>query len=117
MRKNFPIFIILLVPALVLMFMVGMFVGARNSDETVVPVESLPVLPEAETGDSEVRLNLNTATAEELMSLPGIGEKLSQAIITYRNEIGTFQSVWQLEQISGIGVKTIERIEPYLTLS
>ena len=63
------------------------------------------------------KINLNTATAAELMELPGIGEKLSAAIVNYRSQIGTFQSIWQLDAVPGIGEKTIQKIEPYLTLS
>ena len=48
-------------------------------------------------------LDLNTATASDLESLPGIGPVLAQRIVTYRDESGPFRTVEQLAEVSGIG--------------
>ena len=53
--------------------------------------------------DDEGRLDINMATAEELDELKGIGEKLAQRIIDYRNECGGFMEIEELTLISGIG--------------
>ncbi len=59
-------------------------------------------------------LDLNTATAADLRKLPGIGPKLSQAIVDER-EKGAFKSVDDLHgRVKGIGGKTLERLRPYL---
>jgi competence protein ComEA len=55
-------------------------------------------------------VNVNTATAEELVRLPGIGEAKARAILDYRKERGAFKSVEQLREVKGIGDAALERI-------
>ncbi len=59
-------------------------------------------------------LNINTATAEELQTLPGIGPSMSQRIIQHRKEHGNFTSVDALTEVKGIGEKTLEKLKPYV---
>ena len=47
------------------------------------------------------------------MRLPGIGEKLSVKIIKYRNTYGKFRSIDDLQNVKGIGSKTVEKLKPY----
>ena len=61
-------------------------------------------------------LNLNTATAEELMSVDGIGEQRAASIISYREYLGGFTSVEQLKDISGFGDAIYEKVAPYFTV-
>jgi competence protein ComEA len=61
-------------------------------------------------------INVNTATLDELETLPGIGEVLAQAVVTYREEHGPFTSVDQLEAVSGIGPATLEEIRDLVTV-
>ena len=56
------------------------------------------------------RLDLNTATLEELQALPGIGPKLAKQILDYREECGKFFSVDELLEVPGIGEKKLEAI-------
>jgi competence protein ComEA len=60
--------------------------------------------------DKDVRININTALANELETLPGIGPARAQAIISYRNEEGYFKTVDELINVKGIGTKTLENI-------
>ena len=60
------------------------------------------------------KVNLNTATVEELTTLPKIGEKTAQLIINYRKEKGRINSPEDLLNIKGIGEKTLARIKPYI---
>ena len=61
-------------------------------------------------------LDLNRATAEELVELPGIGPVLAERIVAFREEHGPFRSVEDLLQVSGIGEATLEALRPYITV-
>jgi competence protein ComEA helix-hairpin-helix repeat region len=62
------------------------------------------------------RVNLNTATAAELETLPGVGPVLAQRIIAYREEHGGFRSVDELREVPGIGDATFAELEPRVTV-
>jgi len=57
-------------------------------------------------------LDLNSARLEDLMELPGIGEKLAQRLVEYRKSHGGFRSVEDLRNVRGIGAKRMERLRP-----
>ncbi|MEB1808154.1 MAG: helix-hairpin-helix domain-containing protein [Bacillaceae bacterium] len=61
------------------------------------------------------KININQATAEELQKLPGIGPAKATAIIAYRDENGPFQTVDDLQNVSGIGPKSIEKMRDEIT--
>jgi comEA protein len=56
-------------------------------------------------------IDLNTASAEQLISLPGIGPAKAQAIIDYRTQSGPFTTIEQLMKVKGIGLKTFEKLK------
>lgn len=58
---------------------------------------------------------LNRATAEELDAIPGIGPGLARRIVDRRETQGPFSEVEELQQVSGVGEKTLEKVRPYLT--
>jgi competence protein ComEA len=62
----------------------------------------------------ESRVNLNTADAEQLQSLYGIGEVLAGRIIDYREEVGAFLYIEEIMDVSGIGEKMFESIKDYI---
>ncbi len=62
------------------------------------------------------KVNINTATAEELESLPGIGPVTARAIVDYRRQVGGFHSVDNLLDVRGIGEKRLEQIRSYVTV-
>ena len=61
-------------------------------------------------------VNVNTATLDQLESLPGIGPALGQRIIDYREQHGPFHTVDDLLNVSGIGDKTLEDLRPLVTV-
>lgn len=79
---------------------------------TFVACSLLVALP-ALAGD---RVNINTATVEELQAVKGIGPKTADAIVAYRSEHGTFKSVAELENVKGVGEKSLKKIEDDLAI-
>lgn len=69
-------------------------------------------------GDSPVgaRINLNTASAEELGTLPRVGPVLAQRIVDWRTEHGKFTSVEELDAVDGVGPKMLEALLPLVTV-
>ena len=69
------------------------------------------------SGAALAALNLNSATKEELIALPGIGPAKAQAILDYRNAHGGFKSVEELKDVKGIGAKRFEKLKGELTVA
>lgn len=63
------------------------------------------------------KININTASVEQLVEIKGVGEVLAQRIIEYRQTYGVFKSLDELEQVKGVGRKTLDKLIPYLTIS
>jgi competence protein ComEA len=63
---------------------------------------------------SMAAININTADLAQLETLNGIGPTKAQAIIQYRKEHGSFKSVNELDNVKGIGLKTVQKIKPQL---
>ncbi|MBM7620337.1 competence protein ComEA [Bacillus tianshenii] len=66
-------------------------------------------------GAVDKKVNINTATEEELTTLSGIGPSKAQAIIEYREENGLFKSVDDMLNVTGIGEKSLEKIRDEIT--
>ena len=62
------------------------------------------------------KISLNTATLDELMMLPGIGEAKAEAIIKYREEVGAFQNIEELKEVNGIGDAIFDQIKENITI-
>ncbi len=63
----------------------------------------------------ESAVDVNTASEQQLMSVPGIGESLAKRIVQFRDKNGRFDKVDDLMKVQGIGEKSIEKLRPYLT--
>ena len=85
---------------------------ATTISATSAPQETEPT--EADTPDGP--LDLNSATLEQLDTLPGIGPTIAQRILDYRVAYGPFTSVAELLNVSGIGEKRLEAIWDLVTI-
>jgi competence protein ComEA len=66
---------------------------------------------------SGVLVNINSATLDELLTLPGIGEDKANRIIRYREENGPFSSIEEITKVSGIGATTFEKLKNLITVA
>ncbi|MBL7067721.1 MAG: helix-hairpin-helix domain-containing protein [Candidatus Marinimicrobia bacterium] len=82
------------------------------SAETVAKEEK----PISDETTAFLKINLNSASAEDFMRLPKIGKVTAQRIIDYRNKHGRFSSIDELLNVKGIGEKTFERIKGEVTI-
>ena len=107
-----PLVLICVIAAM--LFSLGYVIGRLHRSVVVsLPKTQIeePAL-QAEPG----KLDLNSATKDELMLLPGVGEKTADAILAYREDVGSFISVDELLSVNGLGEKKLEAIRPYVTV-
>jgi competence protein ComEA len=92
----------------------ALFVPAVNQ----AVVDNIPpnLAPPVQRSMPPVLVNINTATQEELESLPEIGPELAQRIITYRTENGPFRSTEAIQDVPGIGSTIFARIQDLITV-
>lgn len=121
--KNTGTFWLVLILCISLAFTAGLFIG-RNANHTDISLSSRPTETGTSTETSSQQssdvitglININTATCEELQTLPGIGEVIARRIVDYREENGNFQTVQDIAQVDGIGAKRLEAIIDLITV-
>jgi competence protein ComEA len=62
------------------------------------------------------KVNINTASVEQLTTLPGVGPKLAARIVEYRQKSGSFRSAQELLNVRGIGEKNFTKLEAWLSV-
>ena len=100
---------------LVLVSMVFLGVGSGPTSGLAAPAG--PAADDASkksAAAAELRVNVNTATSEELTALPGIGDTIAARIVTYRKKNGSFGKIEELMNVKGIGEKTFLRLQPHV---
>ena len=116
--------VMVIVTLLFCAFSVGYFLG-RSTGKTVIQLSTIATAPPTEepsdltnptTETHAFPLNINTATAQELTLLPGIGETLASRIVSYRDTHGSFETLAELLNVEGLGEKKLETILDYITI-
>lgn len=92
----------------------GMQIYVPSKQEAVTPPA---LLSSTENSVQNSKLNLNTASKNELTQLPGIGEVKAEAILSYRDTNGKFQTIEELMNIPGIKEATFEQIKDLITVT
>lgn len=100
-----------------LCLLLGIFLG-RNLNKSYVPVQSAVNAQTQPTVDGKPlydgKIDINTATLQQLQLLPGIGETMAQRILDYRTEHGNFKTIEELMNVNGIGEKKFEELRDYV---
>jgi competence protein ComEA len=86
----------------------------EGHDSVTIAAEQGASLADRSTGIAYRRVNVNTATPDELLVLPGIGPKRAEALVQWRDKNGPFCSLSDLLEVRGIGQRTLDRISPYV---
>ncbi|WP_394221854.1 ComEA family DNA-binding protein [Alteromonas gracilis] len=100
-----------LVSGLLVLSALAVQIPAVSAQETARETESAGTSLHAQQ-----LIDLNNATVEQLVALPGVGQSKAKAIVKYREEVGPFLEVAQLTQVKGIGEKMLSKIESYVVV-
>jgi competence protein ComEA len=80
-------------------------------------IGSVSVLAQkSNAGQPSEKVNLNSATAEQLQALPGIGPSIAKSIIDHRTKVGKFNRIEEIINVKGIGEKKFQKIKDRLVL-
>jgi competence protein ComEA len=90
-------------------------VGSLGAASAVAAAQSKAPSAKAAPAPASI-VNLNTATASQIATLPGIGETAAQRIIEYRDKNGGFKKVEELMNVKGIGEKSFLKLKPLVTV-
>ncbi len=77
---------------------------------------SVSVLAQKSSPSTTEKVNLNSATAEQLQSLPGIGPAIAKSIIDHRTKAGKFNRIEEIMNVKGIGEKKFQKIKDRLVV-
>ena len=87
-----------------------------DSSRAEVPENSGGSMPGGSGSPENGRININTASREQLMTLPGIGEARAEAILAYRREAGPFLAIEDIMKVSGIKEAAFQKIKDDITV-
>ena len=99
----------------IIVYRIGHAGAAPGGGSTIVTGSGAGVTGASSPGSDDL-VNVNTATLDQLESLPGIGPVLAQKILDYRTEQGPFKTIEGLMDVSGIGDKRFADLKPHITV-
>lgn len=125
--KNKVSVLLAAVTVLFMGFTLGLFVGRNSGSGTVtlaVPAQMQTAPTAAATAPTQTvpeetvsfPVNINTADADTLATLPGIGQVLAERIVAYRRQNGSFRAIEEITNVEGIGEKKAEAILELITV-
>lgn len=95
---------------------VGMTLLTLTASQCLAQTQPAPEVTKASAAAHNVqKVNINTATLDQLDAIPGLGKKKAQAVLDYIAENGPIKDQAQLTQVKGIGDKLAAKIGPYLS--
>jgi competence protein ComEA len=92
-------------------------VSAAALSGTALSAQGRTTTPTKTVATAAAPVNLNTATAEQLATIPGVGAKTAERIIEYRQKNGGFKKVEDLMNVSGVGEKSFLKMKPLITVA
>lgn len=102
-----------------LCLLLGVFLG-RNLSRSYVPIQNAlnsQTHPTESSGPLyDGKMDINTATVQQLQLLPGVGESIAKRIVDYRTEHGRFTVIEELMNVTGIGEKKFEGLRDYIKI-
>lgn len=89
-----------------------------SSDSTFAVLSEKPNEESTAEDDTSATsiLDINTASKQDLMTLPGIGAVTAERIVAYRTDVGPFKSVEELRKVKGISKRKFENLVPFITV-
>lgn len=91
--------------------------SAAERDEGGEEADDKPAARGRKKAELSGKLNLNTASEEQLQLLPTVGPAKAERIVSWRKKNGSFKRVADLRKVKGFGYKTLKRLEPFLDIS
>lgn len=98
----------------ILLFCIMMFSILADHDKIRAPKAYFFIINEESA--SNIKISINTASCDEFLSLPGIGNVIAKRIVEYREKNGMFQSIEEIKNVKGIGESIFNDIKYYISI-
>ncbi len=117
-RKAKGLYFTAVLTVLAAVFCLGVYIGrgSLRADKHSFTVNKEKTVEIVYPDEEKEKININTASAEELAQLNGIGRVLAERIIDYRNEHGGFRYTYELMDVKGVGEAKYNAIKEYITV-